>query len=158
DPAGGIAPAPIVHGVAEFLKEGPDGALVAYGAMVDECWRAAALLKDTGIDVTVVNARFARPIDQAMVAKVMRSGPLVMTVEDHQAACGFGALFAKAAADCDASRQGARLVVRGIPDRLITHGTPAEQYRDAGLTAAQIADGYREALAADKRGAKRVSA
>ncbi|HTL52233.1 MAG TPA: 1-deoxy-D-xylulose-5-phosphate synthase, partial [Planctomycetota bacterium] len=52
DPAGGIAPAPIVLGVAEFLKEGPDGALVAYGAMVDECWRAAALLKDTGIDVT----------------------------------------------------------------------------------------------------------
>lgn len=149
---------PIETGVAEFLREGPDGALVGYGATVDECLKAADLLKESGLEVTVVNARFARPIDQAMVDQVMRGGPLVMTVEDHQAASGFGSLFAKAATDSGSARDGARLIVRGIPDRLIAHGTPVEQWRECGLCADQIAEAFRVALDVEKRSGKRVSA
>lgn len=158
EPALSTPTPPIVKGVAEFLREGPDGALVGYGATVEECLKAADLLATDGIKVTVVNARFARPIDTDMVARVMQHSPVVMTVEEHQAASGFGSLFAKAAMDLDVARRGARLIIRGVPDRLIAHGTPADQWREAGLTADQLAASFKQTLAAEKRGAKTLSA
>jgi len=86
-------------GKAEVLREGTDGALLAYGAMVYPCLQAAEKLSEKGTEVTVVNARFAKPLDKELILELVRNHKLLVTVEDHVLMGGFGSAVLELVSD-----------------------------------------------------------
>jgi 1-deoxy-D-xylulose-5-phosphate synthase len=136
--------APIRLGRAVTLREGRDLALLAYGAMVESSLEAADRLAEQGIRATVVNARFAKPLDEEAVRAAAGAHPLVVTVEDHARSGGFGS----AVAEClgDAGERGARLLRLGLPDAFVDHGSRGVLLERLGLAPAGIARACAEAL------------
>jgi 1-deoxy-D-xylulose-5-phosphate synthase len=129
--------APIELGKAEVLQTGRDGAIVACGAILAECIGAAEMLRDEGLDVTVVNARFTKPLDRETILPLVRELPFVVTVEEGCLTGGFGSAVLEAV--CDAGLDTSRLRRLGIPDRFIEHGERSELLADLGLDPAGIA-------------------
>ena len=134
---------PMELGTAEVLRDGEQVALWAYGSMVEASLEAALRLAADGLSITVVDARFAKPLDEELLTKHLRTHKHLVTVEAHQRAGGFGS----AVLEC-ASRQvdaGARVRMLGIPDRFLEHRTsPDEQLAEVGLDA----DGIEHSLRA----------
>ncbi|OHB98928.1 MAG: 1-deoxy-D-xylulose-5-phosphate synthase [Planctomycetes bacterium RIFCSPLOWO2_12_38_17] len=127
-------------GKAEVLRQGADGVLLAYGAMVYRCLDAAEKLTKKGIDVTVVNARYAKPLDKELILKLVRNYKLIITVEDHALMGGFGSAVLELVSD---EREDASKIVRmGIPDHFIEHGTRNQTLKNLGLDADGIADKF----------------
>src|SRR5262245_48722457 len=131
-------------GRSRVLREGGDATLIAYGALVENAMLAAQQLSQEGIEVEVIDARFCKPIDGEMLARVLRSGVAVLTVEDHSLQNGFGsAVLESAVAQNLPTEQLTRL---GMPDRLIAHATRKEQLAEVGLDPIGIARSVRDAL------------
>ena len=137
-----LPPAPLRLGQAEVLRQGPDGALLAYGSMVEPAWAAAQALDREGIRLTVVNARFAKPVDAELVSSLSRESPFVMTLEEHALAGGFGSAVLEAVVRQRGNAD--RIVCRGIPDQFVEHGTRAELLALCGLDAESVAAAARE--------------
>lgn len=137
-------PRPIEIGKAEVLREGSRVALVGIGATVSVMEAAADLLaKDAGIQATVVNARFAKPLDEDLLRSLAASHEHLFTAEDNALQGGFGSAVNEFLA-----AEGLALRARcfGIPDRFIDHGTQDELYAEVGLTAPRIAEAVRAAV------------
>ena len=124
----------------ELLHEG-DGAvaLLAVGSMVGVALDAAGRLAGQGIDATVVNARFVKPIDEEMLAGLASRVDLIVTLEEGVRAGGFGSAVQEAMLDRQPEAR-ARLVVRAIGDRFVEHGSREQLLADVGLTAEATAD------------------
>jgi 1-deoxy-D-xylulose-5-phosphate synthase len=139
-------PQPIEIGTGEILREG-DGkvAIVGYGSGVARGLEAADLLAGHGIEATVADARFAKPIDAALMAQLAAEHELLVTVEEGVLAGGFGSAVWEALSDRDVSR--ARILRVGLPDRYVTHGTPAVLYEEVGFTGRRIAERIEAAVA-----------
>ncbi len=137
---------PIERGKAEILCEGRDGAVLAYGPMVQNALEAAQKLSSRGIDLTVVNARFAKPLDEELIGRLLRDQRRIYTVEDHSISGGFGSAVLELA-----SRLGYETPVRlyGAPDRFIFQAPRQEQLREAGLDPASLARSWEESLATE---------
>ncbi|HEX5137310.1 MAG TPA: transketolase C-terminal domain-containing protein, partial [Planctomycetota bacterium] len=118
-----------------LLREGEDMAIVAYGAVVPAALDAAEMLRAAGIEATVVNARFAKPLDADALEELASRHPLVVTVEDHALMGGFGSAVLEAVG-------GGRVRIAriGLPDRFIEHGSRDDLLGRYGLGAAQIAE------------------
>ena len=141
--------APIELGKAEVLREGKDGALVGYGHMVYPCLEVAEILAKEGIDLTVVNGRFAKPVDVELFTRLLAEQPLVMTVEDHNLAGGFGSAVLEAAQAAGA--EVSKIVRLGLPDRYIEHGSREQLLADLGLDVAGIARSVRQLMESPTR-------
>ena len=128
-------------GRAELLRPGRDVALLAYGSMVHPALAAAALLAAEGIDAAVVNARFAKPLDEELLGEILAETGRAVTVEEHAAAGGFGSAVLEMAARHGI---GARIRCLGVPDRIVEHGDPAHFRALFGLTPEGIAAAARE--------------
>jgi len=127
-------------GKAEVLREGADGVLLAYGAMVYRCLHAAEKLSEKGVEVTVVNARFAKPLDKALILDLVRNHKLIVTVEDHALMGGFGSAVLELVTE---EREDACKIVRmGIPDRFMEHGPRNLILKNIGLDEDGIADKF----------------
>jgi 1-deoxy-D-xylulose-5-phosphate synthase len=137
---------PIAIGTGEILREG-DGkvAIVGYGSGVARGLEAADLLAEHGIDATVADARFAKPIDAALMAQLAAEHELLVTVEEGVLAGGFGSAVWESLNDVDMLR--ARILRIGLPDRYVTHGTPAMLYEEVGFTGRRIAERIETAVA-----------
>jgi 1-deoxy-D-xylulose-5-phosphate synthase len=137
---------PIEIGTGEILREG-DGkvAIVGYGSGVGRALDAAALLAEHGIDVTVADARFAKPIDAALMARLAADHELLVTVEEGVLAGGFGSAVWESLNEVDTFD--ARILRVGLPDRYITHGSPALLYEEVGFTGRRIAERILAAVA-----------
>src|SRR5690606_26807210 len=92
-----------------------DVAFFAYGAMVQHALDASHLLAHRGLAATVVNARFAKPVDVDLLVEVLERHDLVLTVEDHSVAGGFGSACAQAVLERRPDLIG-RLRIAGVPD------------------------------------------
>ncbi len=114
-----------------------DVALVATGAMVPVARSAGAILDEQGYRVVVVDGRFVKPLDESMLTRVMEGCDLVVTIEDHALATGFGGAVLEAVEAMGLS--GARLHRFGFGDRFIEHGSRARLLEDAGLTPSALA-------------------
>jgi 1-deoxy-D-xylulose-5-phosphate synthase len=128
---------PIELGRAVTLREGRDVSLVAYGTMVELALAAADLLAERGLEALVVNARFAKPIDGATMAAAART-PLLVTLEEHAVAGGFGAAVLEAL-----SEHGERVppsLLIGVPDRFIEHGARGRLLERLGFTPVALAE------------------
>ena len=120
----------------------PDVAILAFGTMALESAEAIELLGEYKVDL--YDARFAKPVDVALLKDLLGRGIPVVTVEDHSIRGGFGACVLEA---CNEHGLDARLVTRlALPDQWIYHGERKEQLVDAGLDPASIARSVREAI------------
>jgi 1-deoxy-D-xylulose-5-phosphate synthase len=138
------AVAPVEIGQAEVLDWGDDVILVAYGTLLSNCVKAAEQLRQQGLSVGVVNARFVKPLDRATLLKAIEEAALVVTVEEGTLAGGFGSAVLEAANSAGLS---VRNVLRlGLPDQFIEHAERGELLASLGLDANGIATAVRNAL------------
>merc|ERR1711991_714009 len=124
-------------GRGELLREGDDLMIVAYGSMVSPALATATLLEEAGLSTTVINARFLRPLDQALIHPLARRIPRVVTMEEGALPGGFGAAVLESLIDQDINVSMLRI---GIPDQLVDHATPQQSKEALGLTPAQMAE------------------
>jgi 1-deoxy-D-xylulose-5-phosphate synthase len=135
--------APVELGKAEVHDWGTDAMLVAYGSLFPACVQAAERLRQEGLDVGVINARFAKPLDRAVLLKAVEETPVVVTVEEGTLEGGFGSALLEAA---NAAGLDTRSVIRlGIPDRFVEHAERAELLADLGLDVAGLCNTVRRA-------------
>jgi 1-deoxy-D-xylulose-5-phosphate synthase len=132
---GGQRP-PIELGRSETLAEGHDGLVVACGTLLGEALAAAAELRGEGLDLTVINARFVKPLDPIILERI-EAAPWTVTLEENVLQTGFGSAVLEAVND--AGLQAGMIVRLGLPDRFVEHGERAELLADLGLDAAGIA-------------------
>jgi 1-deoxy-D-xylulose-5-phosphate synthase len=144
--------APIPIGTGEILREG-DGkvAIVGYGTGVQKGLEAADLLAEGGIDVTVADARFAKPIDAGLMAQLAAEHELLVTVEEGVLAGGFGSAVWETLSD--GGLHVPRMLRVGLPDRYVTHGKPALLHAEVGFTGKAIAARIEAAIGASTSGA-----
>jgi 1-deoxy-D-xylulose-5-phosphate synthase len=121
----------------ETLRRGSDIAILATGTMVLPAMEAARRLDEDGIDASVINCRFLKPMDATVLDWALSSHRAVLTVEEGTVVNGFGAAVAAVAAE----RPGPvpRLRALGVPDRLVEHASRGQQLAEVGLTPAGIA-------------------
>jgi 1-deoxy-D-xylulose-5-phosphate synthase len=124
-------------GKAEILRSGDDVLLLGYGSMVYPAMQAAEILSEHGIEATVINARFAKPIDTELIVPIARQMKRVLTLEEGCIMGGFGSAVAESLLDHEVMVPVTRL---GVPDILVDHATPDQSLTDLGLTPPQIAD------------------
>ncbi len=136
----------VPYGTWELLKKGKDCAILPVGVMCKPALEAAELLAADGFDVSVVNARFLKPMDREMLDALAQTHKLLVTVEDGTVVNGFGAALA---ALVQTTAPDSRVVALGVPDRTYEHAPRAQQLADVGLTGAGIAARIR-ALAAEE--------
>ncbi|WP_371369434.1 1-deoxy-D-xylulose-5-phosphate synthase [Sporomusa rhizae] len=108
-------------GKAEELKTGNDVVFLAVGAMVEPCYRAAAILAEKGISAGIVNARFIKPLDGQLIRHLARDTGLIVTVEDNVLAGGFGSAVLEYINSQNLNW--VKLLRLGLPDKFIEHGT-----------------------------------
>jgi 1-deoxy-D-xylulose-5-phosphate synthase len=134
-------------GRGETLRTGPDIAILALGAMVLPAERAADLLAADGIDATVVNARFAKPLDERLILDLIERCGAIVTVEENVRAGGFGSAVLEFL-----SSRGLTVPARvlAVPDRVFEQASQGRLRDLAGLSAAHVSQAARE-LGAEKR-------
>jgi 1-deoxy-D-xylulose-5-phosphate synthase len=135
-PAMGEIP-PIEYGTWEILRRGHGVAILAVGTMVLPALEAANQLASEGIDATVVNARFIKPMDEKALAWVTAQHDVVVTVEEGTVVNGFGAAIA--------SRIEQHVEILGVPDEIIHHADRSQQLAYCGLDVTGIAARVRTA-------------
>jgi 1-deoxy-D-xylulose-5-phosphate synthase len=122
-------PSPIRIGTGELLREGSRVALLGYGTGVQKALEAADLLAERGLDVTVADARFAKPLDAGLLAQLAGEHELLVTVEEGVLNGGFGSAVLEQLSD--GGQPLPRVLRVGLPDRYVTHGKPALLHREA---------------------------
>jgi len=123
-------------GKAETLRTGTDAALLAIGDMVQPTLQAAAELEREGIICEVVNMRFVKPLDTAVLDDAANRFKHIVTLENNAATGGFGSAVAEYFAPNH--QHAPELHIHGIPDRFVDHGSPAELAAELGLDAPGI--------------------
>ena len=135
-------------GTGEILREGERVAIVGYGSGVGKALGAADLLAEHGLDVTVADARFAKPLDAGLLAQLAAEHDLLVTVEEGVLMGGFGSAVWESLSDGGAAP---RMLRVGLPDRYVTHGAPKLLHEEVGFTAERIAERI-EAAVLEPRG------
>lgn len=124
-------------GKAEVLRQGDDLLLLGYGSMVYPAMQTAEILSEHGVEATVVNARFAKPIDEELILPLAQKIGRVVTMEEGSIMGGFGSGVAEALLDAGVMVPVMRL---GVPDILVEHAKPEESKVELGLTPSQMAE------------------
>ncbi|MFN8203780.1 MAG: 1-deoxy-D-xylulose-5-phosphate synthase [Solirubrobacteraceae bacterium] len=137
-------PVPIEIGTGEILREGARVAIVGYGTGVQKALEAADRLAEGGLEVTVADARFAKPLDRALLAQLADEHELLVTVEEGVLQGGFGSAVWESLNDAGLTVP--RILRVGLPDRYVTHGKPALLHREVGFTGPRIAERIEAAL------------
>ncbi len=132
-------PQAIPIGTGEILEAGEKVALLGYGWGVQVANEAAAELATHGLHPTVADGRFAKPVDEELIARLCSEHELVVTIEENVLAGGFGAAVLEYAED-KLPRDRARILRVGLPDRYVTHGKPALLREEVGLTGPAVAE------------------
>jgi 1-deoxy-D-xylulose-5-phosphate synthase len=128
---------PLPIGKGEILRNGDDILLIGYGTMVQTAMQAAEMLSEHGVEATVINARFVKPLDTELILPLARRIGKVVTLEEGCLMGGFGSAVAEALLDHDILVPVKRL---GAPDKLVDHATPDQSKADLGLTSSQVAE------------------
>jgi len=147
---------PIAIGTGEILLEAelvPGGApagrrvaLIGYGSGVGKALEAAEELRGQEVAVSVVDARFAKPIDAGLMAQLAAENDLLVTVEEGVLAGGFGSAVWETLNDAGIGGTGFRIMRVGLPDKFVTHGAPALLNAEVGFTAERIAERIESAV------------
>ncbi|MBD2105858.1 1-deoxy-D-xylulose-5-phosphate synthase [Nodosilinea sp. FACHB-13] len=128
---------PLPIGEAEVLRQGDDVLLLGYGSMVYPAMQTAEILSEHGIEATVVNARFAKPLDEALILPLAREIGKVVTFEEGCLMGGFGSAVVESIMDAQVQASVLRI---GVPDVLVDHASPDQSKASLGLTPPQMAE------------------
>ena len=128
---------PLEIGRGELLTDGDDLLIVAYGAMVSPAMATAGLLQEKGMRAAVINARFLRPLDEALILPMAQRIGRVVTMEEAALAGGFGSAVVEALVDHNVLVPVLRI---GIADVLVDHASPDQSKQSLGLTPPQMAE------------------
>ncbi len=134
-------------GKGEILRNGDDVLLIGYGAMVHPTMQVAEILNEHGIEATVVNARFVKPLDTELILPLAKRIGKVATFEEGCLMGGFGSAVVEALQDNDLLVPVKRF---GVPDILVDHATPDESKADLGLSSPQMAESILKAFFSSK--------
>jgi 1-deoxy-D-xylulose-5-phosphate synthase len=135
-------------GKGEILRSGDDILLLGYGTMVYPALQVAEILSEHGIEATVINARFVKPLDTELILPLARRIGKVVTMEEGCVMGGFGSAVIEALQDNDVLVPVKRF---GVPDILVEHATPNESKADIGLTSSQMAENILQTLFSSKQ-------
>jgi 1-deoxy-D-xylulose-5-phosphate synthase len=124
-------------GKAEILRNGDDLLILGYGSMVYPAMQTAEILSEHGIEATVINARFVKPLDTELILPLAQRIGKVVTMEEGCLMGGFGSAVAEALLDNNVVVPVMRL---GVPDTLVDHATPEESFASLGLNPSQMCD------------------
>ncbi len=155
-------PQPLEIGKGRVVKQGSTVAILSYGTRLQECLLAAQMLDKQGLSTTVADARFAKPLDEALLADLARNHEVLITIEEG-ARGGFGAfvlhsLSERGLLDPTASSRGLRIRTLTLPDIFQDHDSPEKMYEQAGLDARSIAASAIKALGrGDERALKLIA-
>jgi 1-deoxy-D-xylulose-5-phosphate synthase len=128
---------PLEIGKGEILRNGDDVLLLGYGTMVHPALQVAEILSEHGIEATVVNARFVKPLDTELILPLAQRIGKVVTMEEGCLMGGFGSAVTEALQDNNVLVPVKRF---GIPDILVEHAEPNQSKADLGLTSSQMAE------------------
>jgi 1-deoxy-D-xylulose-5-phosphate synthase len=144
-------------GKGRIVREGSKVAILSLGARLEEAKKAADLLEAKGLSTTVADMRFAKPLDTALIEKLLRSHDVVVTVEEG-AVGGRGAHVLTFASDEGLTDSGLKVRTMRLPDVFQDHDDPAKQYDEAGLNAPHIVDTVLNALRHNSAGVEEARA
>ncbi len=149
-------PQPLEIGKGRIIKEGTSIAILSYGTRLAECLVAADMLEKQGLSTTVADARFAKPLDEALLAQLAKNHEVLITIEEG-AVGGFGAFVLHSLSGRGLLDAGLRIRTLTLPDIFQDHDTPEKMYELAGLDARSIAASAIKALGrGDERALKLI--
>ena len=134
---------PIELGKSEILSWGADGVIISAGTQLQECVNAAQTLRESGLDIGVVNARFVKPIDREMIKRALTECKFVVTVEEGMLMGGFGSALLESANEM--RLDSTRVYRLGIPDVFVEHGGREELLADLKIDTAGIVETCQQA-------------
>ena len=139
-------PLPYELGRAVWLRKGGDAVILAYGGVVREAIIAAEQLAENGIETGVVNARFAKPLDEKLILDLLggNDAKALITVEDQTLIGGFGSAVLECARQHKLDSR--KITCLGIPDKYIDQDSRAGQLQTVGIDSRSIAETVREQL------------
>jgi 1-deoxy-D-xylulose-5-phosphate synthase len=132
-------------GKGRVVREGKKVALLSLGTRLEEALRAAEALEGRGLSTTVADLRFAKPLDEALIRRLLTSHEVAVTVEEA-AIGGFGAHVLTLASDLGLIDSGLKLRTLRFPDRFQDQDKPEKQYAEAGVDADGIVEAVLKAL------------
>ncbi|WP_309602694.1 1-deoxy-D-xylulose-5-phosphate synthase [Sphingomonas sp.] len=132
-------------GKGRIIREGKKVAILSLGTRLEEAEKAAETLESMGLSTTVADMRFAKPLDEALIRKLLTNHEVAVTIEEA-AIGGFGAHVLTLASDEGLIDDGLKLRTMRLPDRFQDHDNPGKQYDEAGLNAPQIVETVLRAL------------
>ncbi len=128
---------PLEIGKAEILRTGDDVLLLGYGTQVHPAMQVAEILSEHGVEATVINARFVKPLDTELIVPLAKRIGKVVTLEEGCIRGGFGTAVMEALQEHEAI---VPVKCLGVPDILVDHAKPDESKADLGLTSPQMAE------------------
>ncbi len=144
-------------GKGRVVREGENVAILSFGAHLSECLKAAEDLGQRGVSATVADARFSKPLDTDLIARLVKDHAALITVEQGSEG-GFGAAVLHWLARTGRLDRGFAIRTMTLPDAFIDHASPDAMYRMAGLTAEDIATTSLQALGVSAPAFRRVRA
>jgi 1-deoxy-D-xylulose-5-phosphate synthase len=126
-------------GKGRITRPGKQAAILCLGARLDECKKAAEILSSKGIELTIVDARFAKPLDEKLIMEVATSHEAVITIEEGSIG-GFGSHVAQLLSNRGVFDKGLKFRSMFLPDLFLDQDTPDAMYKKAGLDCDSIVE------------------
>jgi 1-deoxy-D-xylulose-5-phosphate synthase len=132
-------------GKGRVIQEGKKAAILNFGARLEECKKASELLFKKGIDVTIIDARFAKPLDEKLIMETATNHEVLITIEEGSIG-GFGSHVMQLLSDRGVFDKGLKFRSMILPDLFIDQDTPEKMYEKAGLDSLSIVSKVEETL------------
>ncbi len=126
-------------GKGRVIQEGKKLAIINFGARLNECLTASSSLKKKGVNITIVDARFAKPLDEKLIWQIATDHDSIITIEEGSIG-GFGSHVAKFLSEKNLLDTGLKFRTMILPDKFIDHDKPELMYKIAGLDSQAIED------------------
>ena len=148
------APQRLEIGKGRIVREGKKVAILSLGTRLAEAEKAADQLEAKGLSTTIADLRFAKPLDEALIRRLLTTHEVAVTIEEASIG-GLGAHVLTLASDEGLIDAGLKLRTMRLPDLFQDHDKPEKQYDEAGLNAPQIVETVLKALRVNSAGLKR---
>ena len=132
-------------GKGRIIKEGKKVAILNFGTRLEECKKASEILSNKGIDITIIDARFAKPLDEKLIMEAANNHEVLVSIEEGSVG-GFGSHVMQFLSDRGVFDKGLKFRSMILPDLFIDQDTPEKMYEKAGLDSLSIANKIEETL------------
>ena len=126
-------------GKGRIIKEGNKAAILNFGTRLKECKKAAEVLQKKGVDITIIDARFAKPLDEKLIMEIANNHEVLISIEEGSIG-GFGSHVLQLLSDRGVFDKGLKFRSMILPDLFIDQDTPEKMYETAGLDSQSIAN------------------